>query len=585
MAYLPLSWDHRALDGAEAARFLGAVKERARDGSGRDEARSQHPSAPAPPASTTRSSPSSGRAKRRRRWPSPIHSTRARPGAGRRAHLALRARRRRRSPTRCGSPRAMTLQGRRRRARPGRRQGRDLRAVAEPPDRRAAARDPARLRRPRRVARTAATSPPRTSAPRTEDMVVIATRTAARDRPAGRARRRGRPEPVHRARRPGGDARRVRMRAFGTRDLGGRSVAVVGLGHVGEKLARGLRRRGRRARRLRHRPRQASAGERARARAGSSPTRRSRPRCDVVAPCAVGRRDQRRQRRRLRCRIVCGAANNQLADERARRTLARARHPLRARLHRQRRRADQRLPGAPRATTRTGRTELALGIEPTMAEVFEHAESARMTPLEAAADLRPERLDAAPDECKLVPRLREMSARAASRALGRRRAACSLRGGSRCRSASTRARRAGEIPDVAALARAPARLHEGQAHRARPSADGRGLVPDAGHRDRRNRPRRPGHLPRARAARRLSDLRPRADERRRPRVRPAPGGGDDRRAGRLRRPGAGLRRPHRRLDRGRAADRAGRDRPSANAGRARRCRAARRGRSARSAST
>ena len=32
MAYLPLSWDHRALDGAEAARFLGAVKEKLETG-------------------------------------------------------------------------------------------------------------------------------------------------------------------------------------------------------------------------------------------------------------------------------------------------------------------------------------------------------------------------------------------------------------------------------------------------------------------------------------------------------------------------------------------------------------------------
>jgi 2-oxoglutarate dehydrogenase E2 component (dihydrolipoamide succinyltransferase) len=28
MTYLPMSWDHRALDGAEAARFLSRVKER-----------------------------------------------------------------------------------------------------------------------------------------------------------------------------------------------------------------------------------------------------------------------------------------------------------------------------------------------------------------------------------------------------------------------------------------------------------------------------------------------------------------------------------------------------------------------------
>ena len=31
MAFLPLSWDHRALDGADAARFLGSVKEQARE--------------------------------------------------------------------------------------------------------------------------------------------------------------------------------------------------------------------------------------------------------------------------------------------------------------------------------------------------------------------------------------------------------------------------------------------------------------------------------------------------------------------------------------------------------------------------
>ena len=32
MGFLPMSWDHRALDGAEAARFLGAVKSRLEDG-------------------------------------------------------------------------------------------------------------------------------------------------------------------------------------------------------------------------------------------------------------------------------------------------------------------------------------------------------------------------------------------------------------------------------------------------------------------------------------------------------------------------------------------------------------------------
>ena len=32
MAYLPMSWDHRALDGAEAARFLSRIKERLEKG-------------------------------------------------------------------------------------------------------------------------------------------------------------------------------------------------------------------------------------------------------------------------------------------------------------------------------------------------------------------------------------------------------------------------------------------------------------------------------------------------------------------------------------------------------------------------
>ncbi len=32
MGFLPMSWDHRALDGAEAARFLGSVKDRLESG-------------------------------------------------------------------------------------------------------------------------------------------------------------------------------------------------------------------------------------------------------------------------------------------------------------------------------------------------------------------------------------------------------------------------------------------------------------------------------------------------------------------------------------------------------------------------
>ena len=67
------------------------------------------------------------------------------------------------------------------------------------------------------------------------------------------------------------------------------------------------------------------------------------------------------------------------------------------------------------------------------------------------------------------------------------------------------ARQRDEVPDVLLLLEHLARLHPRPAVGARRAADGRGVVPDAGDRDRRDRPRRQGHLPRSRTARRLSD--------------------------------------------------------------------------------
>ena len=152
-----------------------------------------------------------------------------------------------------------------------------------------------------------------------------------------------------------------------------------------------------------------------------------------------------------------------------------------------------------------------------------------------------------------------------SRALDRASRDASLRRSARAAGAACRgAKRRGD-PRCRPLPRASARLHQGAALRAWPPADGRGLVPDARHRGHRDGPRRPGHLPRPGAARRLPDLRPRADERRCGRLRPSPRARDDRRARRLRDPRSGVRRPHGRLDRGRSADGAGRGRPPANA--------------------
>ena len=60
--------------------------------------------------------------------------------------------------------------------------------------------------------------------------------------------------------------------------------------------------------------------------------------CDVFSPCATGAVLNAATIPRLRCRIVAGAANNQLGDAGGRPAPGRCRHPVRARLRRERRR-------------------------------------------------------------------------------------------------------------------------------------------------------------------------------------------------------------------------------------------------------
>jgi leucine dehydrogenase len=104
-------------------------------------------------------------------------------------------------------------------------------------------------------------------------------------------------------------------RTFGTTDLTDRSVAVVGLGHVGLRLAQLLRKRGARlvcsdineARRV-------EAGE-----LGATwmaPADAMRAQVDVLAPCALGGVLDDETIPALQAPIVAGAANNQLADDR-----------------------------------------------------------------------------------------------------------------------------------------------------------------------------------------------------------------------------------------------------------------------------
>ena len=84
---------------------------------------------------------------------------------------------------------------------------------------------------------TAPTSPPRTSARRRATWRSSPSGPQHVSGPVARARRLGRPEPVHRARRRHGDRGLLRARLRHRRRSTGRSVAVVGLGHVGARVA------------------------------------------------------------------------------------------------------------------------------------------------------------------------------------------------------------------------------------------------------------------------------------------------------------------------------------------------------------
>ena len=103
-------------------------------------------------------------------------------------------------------------------------------------------------------------------------------------------------------------------RAFGSASLAGRSAAVIGLGRVGSKLARLLADRG--AELV-----VADVDENKRALADelgarwTDPASALRAEVDVVAPCALGGVLDDESVPALHCRVIAGAANNQLAAD------------------------------------------------------------------------------------------------------------------------------------------------------------------------------------------------------------------------------------------------------------------------------
>jgi leucine dehydrogenase len=186
-------------------------------------------------------------------------------------------------------------------------------------------------------------------------------------------------------------AMRASARArFGSPELAGRRIVIAGLGHVGAKLA---------ARLVEHGAEVAVSDIDATKRKLASelgvewlePTEELVAECDILAPCALGGAIDRANLPLLRCAVVCGCANNQLADERLATDL------------------DERgILYAPDFVVNAGglihvyreirgyseehARELALGIEGNLDGIFEAAAESSVTPLEAARELALQRL-------------------------------------------------------------------------------------------------------------------------------------------------------------------------------------------------
>jgi leucine dehydrogenase len=111
---------------------------------------------------------------------------------------------------------------------------------------------------------------------------------------------------------------------FGTPDLAGRSVAIIGLGSVGSHLAQRLAAGGATLEVCDIDPAKRALADAIGAAWIERPERAHAAAVDILAPCAMGGLIDARRVEELGCRIVCGAANNQLdVDDRAERMAAR----------------------------------------------------------------------------------------------------------------------------------------------------------------------------------------------------------------------------------------------------------------------
>ncbi len=181
--------------------------------------------------------------------------------------------------------------------------------------------------------------------------------------------------------------------AFGNASLRDRSVCVIGLGHVGSRLAERCARAGASLMVADVNPAKRSLAERLDAR-WLDPARALVADVDVLAPCALGGIFDDETVPGLRCRIIAGAANNQLAEERTADLLA-----------------ERGILWAPDFVVNAGgliniaeeiggyrpaRARLRVrAIADTLRELFTAARASGSTPLAAAMELARRRLDTA----------------------------------------------------------------------------------------------------------------------------------------------------------------------------------------------
>lgn len=177
---------------------------------------------------------------------------------------------------------------------------------------------------------------------------------------------------------------------FGSPELAGLRIVIAGLGHVGAKLAQRLVERGARVA-----VSDIDAGKRGLARklgvAWIEPAEELVAECEILAPCALGGAIDAANLPLLRCEIVCGCANNQLAEDSLATELA-----------------ERKILYAPDFVANAGglihvyreirgyseahARELALGIEENLGAIFATSRERSVSPLDAARAVARERL-------------------------------------------------------------------------------------------------------------------------------------------------------------------------------------------------